>query len=274
MNPERREIILKEIEYWRTSRLLPEQYCDFLENLYHEQAEQASRRTFSLSSIQQGSLKTWILGFGIFSLIFFIGFYFSFFPWPLQMAIAFLVTSICYTFAAVLRPQRKMTSLLLAATGSVVLFGLGAWMLYLQDWLTAGGIASLIGGSGLIWWLAGYFLDLGILNYCGFVCFLLLYGVMFGRIHPDASWPMMQLFWLPLSVVMVWLCWLAHHRVKRMSPVFFAVGITVWFMPEADMLLMRQNPPHGMVFLCLLKIAAAFILLFVLRKKWIVWVSK
>ncbi|WP_068616273.1 hypothetical protein [Paenibacillus tuaregi] len=274
MNSERREIILNEIEYWRTSRLLPEQYCDFLENLYQEQAAQAARRTFSINSIQQGSLKTWFLGFGIISLIFFIGFYFSLFPWPLQMAIALLVTSICYSFSAVFRPRRKVAALLTASGGSVILLGLGAWTLWLQDWLSPGGIAGLVGVCGLIWWLAGYFLNLGILNYCGFVCFILLYGVMFGKIHPDASWPMMQLFWLPLSVVMVWLCWLAHHRIKRMAPVFFAVGITVWFMPEADMLLMRQSSVHGMVLLCLLKIVIAFILLFVLRKKWIVWVFK
>ncbi|MNH72165.1 hypothetical protein D3C73_243220 [compost metagenome] len=274
MNPERREIILKEIDYWRTNRLLPEQYCSFLENLYHEEEIQASKRTFSLGAIQQGSMRTWLLGFGIISLIFFIGFYFSLFPWPLQMAIALLVTSICYTFAAVIRPKKKVGALLLASIGSVVLLGLGGWVLWLQDWLTAGGVAGLIGVCGLIWWLAGYFLDLGILNYCGFVCFILLYGVMLERIHPDASWLMMQLFWLPLSVVMVWLCWLAHHRVKQIAPVFFAVGITVWFMPEADMLLMSEHVPNGMALLCLLKIAAAFVILYFLRKKWIVWVSK
>ncbi|MNT08496.1 hypothetical protein D3C72_1432400 [compost metagenome] len=171
------------------------------------------------------------------------------------MAIALLVTSICYTFAAVIRPKKKVGALLLASIGSVVLLGLGGWILWLQDWLTAGGVAGLIGG-------------------CGFVCFILLYGVMLERIHPDASWLMMQLFWLPLSVVMVWLCWLAHHRVKRIAPVFFAVGITVWFMPEADMLLMSEHVPNGMALLCLLKIAAAFVILYFLRKKWIVWVSK
>jgi hypothetical protein len=32
----KREILLYEIEHWRRSRLLPEQYCDFLSNLYRE----------------------------------------------------------------------------------------------------------------------------------------------------------------------------------------------------------------------------------------------
>ncbi|WP_027407832.1 hypothetical protein [Anoxybacteroides tepidamans] len=36
MNGKRREIIVREIEYWKRSRLLPEQYCDYLLALYTE----------------------------------------------------------------------------------------------------------------------------------------------------------------------------------------------------------------------------------------------
>src|SRR5690625_1359436 len=36
MNAERKEIILKEISYWKENKLLPEQYCDFLIALYTE----------------------------------------------------------------------------------------------------------------------------------------------------------------------------------------------------------------------------------------------
>ncbi|ANB56420.1 putative membrane protein [Anoxybacillus sp. B7M1] len=36
MDEKRREIIVREIEYWKRSRLLPEQYCDYLLALYTE----------------------------------------------------------------------------------------------------------------------------------------------------------------------------------------------------------------------------------------------
>ncbi|MBY6267790.1 hypothetical protein [Parageobacillus thermoglucosidasius] len=36
MDERRREIIVREIEYWKRSRLLPEQYCDYLLTLYTE----------------------------------------------------------------------------------------------------------------------------------------------------------------------------------------------------------------------------------------------
>ena len=34
MKAERRTIIVREIEHWRRSKLLPDHYCDFLLNLY------------------------------------------------------------------------------------------------------------------------------------------------------------------------------------------------------------------------------------------------
>jgi hypothetical protein len=36
MNQQRKEIIIKEIEYWKKNRLLKEQYCDYLLTLYSE----------------------------------------------------------------------------------------------------------------------------------------------------------------------------------------------------------------------------------------------
>ncbi|GJM72405.1 hypothetical protein HMSSN036_46210 [Paenibacillus macerans] len=76
LNQDKKAIILNEIEHWRRSRLLPEQYCDFLQNLYSDEPEGDSRSFFSLGQIQQGSWKLWSLSFGIISFFFFIVFYF------------------------------------------------------------------------------------------------------------------------------------------------------------------------------------------------------
>lgn len=80
MNLEKREIIIKEIQYWRNNRLLPEQYCDFLTNLYDDEAAAKDRNPISLKNLQQGNIKIWLFGFGIISLIFLISLYFSVFP--------------------------------------------------------------------------------------------------------------------------------------------------------------------------------------------------
>ena len=36
MDENRKQIIIKEIGYWKNNKLLPEQYCDFLLALYTE----------------------------------------------------------------------------------------------------------------------------------------------------------------------------------------------------------------------------------------------
>ncbi|RCX22786.1 hypothetical protein DFP94_101370 [Fontibacillus phaseoli] len=273
MERDKREIILREIGQWRRSRLLPEHYCDFLENLYRDEKAEPPRSLFSLGSLQQGSWKVWLLSFGLISFFFFIVFYFSFFPWPLQMGTALLVTSSCYAASGYYRHKRPTFSLVMAGAGSLLLLGMGSWIINLQGWTGDAATILLIAGCGTIWLLSGVFLQFGILDYCGFACVILLYAFFFGRLHPQASWGMLQLLWLPLSLGLFWLTWLSHHRLKRLARVCFAASLTLWFMPEADALLLRQQSAQGMELLILLKIIAAFALLFLLRKKWVVWLS-
>ncbi|MDO7905443.1 hypothetical protein Q5741_03335 [Paenibacillus sp. JX-17] len=273
MNRDKRDIILDEIEHWRSSRLLPEHYCDFLSNLYDEEQQQKERRTLSMAALKQGSLKSWLLSFVIISLIFFIGFYFSSFPWPLQMASAVLSAGICYGFAAIRRRADFTLSLIIAGVGSLLLLGLGAWMISLHEVDPDKGIPILIGVCSVIWCVVGFFLELGILYYCGLVGAVLLYAVLFGQYRPDMAWPFLQLFWLPHSMLLLWLTWLVYQRWPHRTKALFGLSVTVWFMPEADALLLRGLTPPGIAGWVIIKIAVSLILLFVTRKKWIAWVS-
>ncbi|KAA0549382.1 hypothetical protein FZW96_05580 [Bacillus sp. BGMRC 2118] len=45
MNDIRKQIIIKEIEYWKHNRLLPEQYCNYLLTLYSEGEHETSGRS-------------------------------------------------------------------------------------------------------------------------------------------------------------------------------------------------------------------------------------
>ncbi|MGG6309887.1 hypothetical protein [Paenibacillus macerans] len=274
MDQNKRNIILTEIDHWRRSRLLPEQYCDFLENLYREQNEgPSSRPSFALGLIQQGSLKLWSLSFGIISFFFFIVFYFSVFPWALQIVITLLLAAVCYTVAGYYRQTRTLFSLSMAGIGSMLLLGFGSWIIALQGWPAGIGTTLLITVCGLVWLALGYALHFGILSYCGFACAILLYAFLLGSMNPDVSWIMLQVLWLPFAAIMFWLSWLSHHRLKEAARVFFAVSLTLWFMPEADALLLRDAVYEGMAVLVLLKLVAAFLILFGLRKKWVVWIA-
>ncbi|MBA9085193.1 hypothetical protein FHR92_001657 [Fontibacillus solani] len=273
MDRDKREVILAEINHWRKGRLLPEQYCDFLENLYHDEEIKSSRSIFSLGLIQQGNLKSWFLGFGIISFFFFIVFYFSLFPWPLQITITLLLSALGYLFSAIHRHRHELLSLALAGAGSLILLGLGSLMIALQGWEGETATSILISVCGIVWFTVGVFMRFNILLYCGLAFGMLLYAFFFGWIHPESLWGMLQLLWLPLSIIFFWLTWLCHYRIKRLTRVMFAASLTLWFMPEMDGLLLRQQSAQGMEIIILAKIVVAFVLLYSLRKKWVVWIS-
>ncbi|GGA20555.1 hypothetical protein [Paenibacillus physcomitrellae] len=273
INADKKEIILNEINHWRNGRLLPEQYCDFLENLYMDEARPPRKSFISVTSIRQGNPWIWFLGFGISAFIFFIGFYFSRFPWPLQMASALLLTCLLYTVATLVRPRSKWNAYLAALTGNLLLLGFGIWMLRLQGWEDELSRAALIGTCAIVWALAGFFLRLSFVHYCGLACGILLYAFLFRYWHPHESWQILQLLWLPLCIVLCWLSWLVHFKRKDVSSVYFGAAATVWFMPEVDAYLLRHEAPGVLVWLGLAKLALAFIILFMFRKKWITWVA-
>ncbi|WP_379138211.1 hypothetical protein [Paenibacillus sp. sgz500958] len=273
MNLEKREVILREIQYWRRNKLLPEQYCDFLTNLYDDEATVKDSNPVSLKNLQQGNIKVWLFGFGIISLIFLISLYFSVFPWGLQLATAFCVLLVCYGYAGVLRERQRVTSLMLAGIGSVLTLGFGMWMITLHDLDPVFWKPILVAFCGLLWCILGFVLRIGLLQYCGFGFWALLYAGFFRELRPEASVLELELLWLPLCVLMVWLSWLLHHRVSGVAAVYFAVGVTLWIMPELDTLLLRPDYPQWISLILILKIAAGLALLFVFRKKWITWVS-
>lgn len=273
MNLEKRDIIIKEIQYWRKHRLLPEQYCDFLTNLYDDEEKSKDNNPISLKNLQQGSIKVWLYGFGIISLFSLISLYFSVFPWPLQLATALSVLIVCYGYSGVYRERNEAISLILAGVGSVLTLGFGLWMIELHKLDPQLWRPILIGFCGLVWCILGFILRIGLLQYCGYAFWALLYAGFFGGRRPEASVLELELLWLPLCVLMVWLSWLLHHKVKGVASVYLVVGVSLWIMPELDALLLRMDYPQWISLLLIIKIAAGLALLFLFRKKWITWVA-
>ncbi len=276
MEREKKKIIVTEIESWRKSKLLPEHYCDFLLNLYDDEATQKKKSTLSVNALQQGNFKLWALSFVTVALLSLIGFYFPILDWPFQLAAIAALVSFCYglgTYAGGKAWMGGMGAQLLYGVGSLVLLGLGIWMIRLNGWPEEIALLGLIASCAVIWLTVGMIVPSGLLHYSGWGALILLYAKFFGQMNPQASWPMLQLLWIPLSALLLWLSWLAHHKAKRFASIYFAVGVTLWFMPELDDLLLRHNAPEGIILYILGKLALAFIFLFIWRKKWIAWVS-
>ncbi|ALP39131.1 hypothetical protein ASL14_21445 [Paenibacillus sp. IHB B 3084] len=273
----KRAILLHEIEHWRRSRLLPEQYCDFLSNLYREDENPSQSQSHSstglLTYLRNGHGIAWLLGFVIISCICLIGFYFTAFPLAMQIFSACAVTGICYGVAAVWRSSEKSMSAMLSILGSVIMLGSGVWIIQLHQGEPKFWFLVLVGLCGLVWCLVGLTLRIILLRYCGFIALLLVYAVLIGRYWPTASHVMLEGFWVLHAALLVWLCWWVHRRFSRLASVYFAIGMTLVFMPEADMIVLRHQASGDVVLYGLLKLAIVVGILFWTRKKWITWVT-
>jgi hypothetical protein len=121
MNEKRREIIIKEIEYWKRSRLLPEQYCDYLLALYtegtayqdqHRSSKNNRSHLFRLSVISVICLLIPITVLVI---------YFTELSFVLQTVIFFIFLTICFGGMFLFARERKLIHIPLIS-GALILF--------------------------------------------------------------------------------------------------------------------------------------------------------
>ncbi|NEU32379.1 hypothetical protein GN156_16640 [bacterium LRH843] len=113
MDKKRKETIIKEIRYWKQSKLLPEQYCNFLLTLYTEGAEEPGSRK------ESSSLLTFLVSFVIFLFIVLV-IYFTEFSIAMQMAIGIVFTIIIVLLA--FRMKERVLSCLSFLLAAVLLY--------------------------------------------------------------------------------------------------------------------------------------------------------
>lgn len=278
---EKRRIIVSEILHWRSSRLLPEQYCDFLLNLYRDQpddeaetADSHKGQMIGKSSAMRWSLKQWLLGCLVVALLLFVVLHFKGFPIVMQILTGIVIVACFYVIGAKLRTKQPSIALLFVGLGSLLMLALGFLLLRWHEVDTELHIFALLLGASLIWLIIGISLKIPLLHFCGWVGCLLLYGAFLTKKMPLAEWYEIELFWLPLCGVLLWLSWYVSHRNKQSSPVLFVIGVLLWIAPELQAYLFYKDLISiGLIELVLfVKIVMAALILFVFRKKWMVWI--
>ncbi|MFD1460982.1 hypothetical protein ACFQ5D_05900 [Paenibacillus farraposensis] len=109
--------------------MLPEQYCDFLSNLYRKDGAPLQSKNHNgtglLTYLKHRHGVAWLLGFVIISCICLIGFYFTAFPLAMQIFTAGAGTVVCFGLAAVWRSSKKSMRALLSTLGSAIMLGSG-----------------------------------------------------------------------------------------------------------------------------------------------------
>ncbi|SDW88002.1 hypothetical protein [Paenibacillus sp. CF384] len=275
MDQERRKSIVREIEHWQRSKLLPEQYCDFLLNLYLDEGEKRAPTTFAgraAVAVKGASVKQWLLTFGIFSLICFVFLYFTVFHPLLQIALSVTGVYILLFIGQRYRAKNESVGIGLIGTGMLLMLGAGLYMLQLHTLEAWGWKAGLLAFCSLFWIAFGIGGRIPLLHLCGWMASFLVYAWLLFNNTESPKWFEIQLYWLPASFVFGWCSWFFHRWSRPVASILFVAGALVWFMPELYAAVFA-DAEFGLQLQLMVKIMAGGALLFSLRKQWIAWVA-
>jgi hypothetical protein len=276
---EKRKIIIREIEQWRQSRLLPEHYCDFLMNIYLEDPADRPSGSGGLLGITPGAIrnshwKIWIIIFGSLALLSFTALNFTAFNLPMQMGLSVFLLFCCYTAGSMQREKDPIRAQILFGMASLFLLFIGVFLLKLHGIIQPVIMVLYVVFCSMIWIITGLLGRLKLFQLCGWVVLVFCYGWLLHYKLDLINWITLELSWVPLSIVIGWLGWLIHEKSKQLGTVFLMLSCIVWFMPELYGMLYAELYGEEIVQIALLgKMLVEASLLFILRKKWTVWVA-
>jgi hypothetical protein len=271
---EKRNLIVKEIESWRRNKLLPEQYSDFLLNIYLEDLDERSKGFTGnlVRKIGQASGKQWLLTFGIFALICFVVLHFSAFPLLLQIVVTCAVATGFVLVGVRQRESRPARSYVLLGGGMALLLGLGFVIVHVHWGVGGPALLWLLGLCAAIWIGCGMWLKLALPQWFGWVAAIAAYALLLERHVTSPSVLEVQVFWIPAALLFCWLSWFLHVRHRSAGTAIFGASLVLWFMPEIYSALYVLHQEWIQIEI-LIKILIVGIGMFRLRKQWMEWVA-
>ncbi|WNR46398.1 hypothetical protein [Paenibacillus roseipurpureus] len=275
MDAEKRKIIVREIDHWRRSKLLPAQYCDFLLNLYVDETTEKPASILGVSStaVTNSSWKIWLSILSIVTALALSALNFNSFGLPLQIGISALFVIICYFIAKRQFERAPLLSFVFCGIASIALLLLGIYIMNQAGIQASTTYVGYLAFCSCIWLFNGLIARMAIFQICGWFGLIATYGWLLMHKLTQASWFSLELSWLPVSVVLIWMAWLAHHTNKQAASVLMLVGGLVWFIPEAMSFVMDVEMSAKMIQLSFTaKLVSVGAALFLLRKKWVEWV--
>lgn len=155
--PNRKKIIVSEIEYWRKSKLLPSQYCDFLLQVYTEGAHEADK---SLNVRTIGSvlkITAFLLGtLLLISLVCVAALYFIGFSNQMQIFLLLISSLLFYLIGIFLYWRTVEQAHLLLSFSCLLLLLTFSYYTYLWEVIMNWYMVGLLNGICLFWLLTGY----------------------------------------------------------------------------------------------------------------------
>lgn len=232
MDPTKRKIILQEIEHWRQSKLLPEQYCDFLRNLYLDPSVQTNEPESTLSVRKWGRRSSWYL-FGIISFIFLIVLYFTMFLPAMQIALSILLVGILLGLGLFKRNKQPLSSFALLGAGCLSALVLGYLFIAKHGADSSAQIVAWIAVCGILWTFVGVVARIGILQLAGYFALLLSYLWLIQSLHPSPGWFILQVYLVPVSLLLYFIGKYRDKGIHSPGAMLLFASAFVFHAPEA-----------------------------------------
>jgi hypothetical protein len=274
MDQDKRAIIIREIQYWKRNRLLPEHYCDFLLNLYGSgQAESgAARERSAVAAMRDGGGLLWIAATGILVTIAIFALNFNVFPLPLQMMASLLFVISLFIFGVKVASRSLPIAYLSLGAGCLLMLIVGEWLLIDHVSGQPGWAIGYLAFCCLIWTIFGAWLRLAFLSFSGLTGMLFVYAWLLNLWLDPLYGAWLQLAWIVASALFLWIARTAGRNLRSLGRSCFIVGGIAWLAPEIMVAIFGGELTALLQLALVGKIVAAGILLMIFRKKWIEWV--
>jgi hypothetical protein len=276
MDEDKRRIIVAEIMQWRRSKLLPEQYCNFLLNLYkvdHDEDKVDTNKFKSILPSKPRNWKAWILSTVLIALLAFIIYSFVMNNLVMQVAVTLVFIVFCYVSGILYRHRMPLLSNGLSGIASFAMLIAGIFIMRDLDGTQSVHYIVYIAICALIWLFVGLVGRMRLLQACGLIALLITYSWMLNNPNGDMNWLTLQLSFIPLALLLIWVGWLIHHRNKEIASVLLFVGIAACIAPELFGMFIPKEPDLFVMQLSLIsKLLIGSIIMIITRKKWMEWV--
>ncbi len=242
MDQDRKKVIIREIEYWRKSKLLPEHYCDFLRNLYMEDPA-VSEKTRIKEKSKINNFSKWM---GLLLIIVFVAIisliviHFNAFSSALQITLSGFFTAGFYGLGFWRRRVQLLQGIALVGLASILLLLLGEYWMHLHAfgaWSAVGYVAF----CGAAWLILGFTFRIGLLHASGWAALALFYSYWINQSFQPAHWALLQILWLPFAFLLAWLGWRWRRQAFSTAAIFFAVSAVFWVAPEIYDMVMTEG---------------------------------
>lgn len=276
MDQDKRLTIINEILYWKKNKLLPEQYCDFLLNLYGSPGETAATGSSAILKPSENSSKgksvLWLATIGMIAIISVVGINFTAFPFPMQITSGVIVVLLLLVFGVAMLGRHMILATISLGLGCFMMLIAGEWILMSTGLDSPAWAVGYLAICCIIWLILGIILRLGYLQFCGWMGLFIVYGwLLANRLDPLYSLQL-QVAWIALAALFFWSGWLVKGRQRSVTRVLWMMGILTLVAPELEVYAFAMASSYGPQIVLLGKIILIGIILYVTRKRWTEWV--